>query len=248
MRVGATKRIEADDYDDRRGEFDFGRLVQRSQDTVHVGLVGGSDPASLAVRRAQGFLRFDRRPSYFSTVFLFTGNEDSILEARVIGADPARPETGGVVEGSASRYRSRRAYPNAAVVSVTFQKVKGGIPPAQRVAKVLDAARDVKAIRARYDLWQMIAQWQMYLFEPERTPNPLAGGAPHPGAAFVRWALGMAGVEGAPGAMDEFDAPEHFWAAANYWYEQYAQPSVAVDISLARCITDPAGKVALPGK
>ena len=81
-------------------------------------------------------------------VFLFTGKEDAILEARVIGADPVRPETGGVVEGSASRYRSRKAYPNAAVVSVTFQKVKGGIPPAERVAKVLDAARDVDVARS----------------------------------------------------------------------------------------------------
>lgn len=246
MRVGSKQKIQAQTFEDRKGEFEFAKLIPHPENTVYVGLVGGSDPASMAVRRAQSFLRFDRRPSYFSTVFLFTGKDDQILEARLIDADPKRPETGGIVEDTAGRYRSRKAYPNAAVVGVTFQQVKDGTPPQDRVAKVLDAARDEKAIRARYDLWQMVAQWQPYLFEPERTPNPLSGGAPHPGAAFVRWALGMAGVEGAPGALDEFDAPEHFWAAANYWYEQYAQPSVAVDISLARCITDPAGKVALP--
>ena len=87
-----------------------------------------------------------------------------------------------------------------------------------------------------------------YLYEPDQTPNPLAGGGPHPGAAYVRWALGMVGVESAPGALDEFDAPEHFWAAANYWYRQYEDESIRVSISLTRSIADPAGKVSLPPK
>jgi hypothetical protein len=56
----------------------------------------------------------------------------------------------------------------------------------------------------------------------------------------------MAGIEGAPGALDELDAPEHLWAAANYWYDAYSDASVGVTVSLVRDITDPAGTVTLP--
>ena len=244
MRVGATERIEAVDLDNTRRQFKFDQFLSDPSTTVYIGLVGGNDPASMAVRRAQSFLRFDRRPSYFSHIFLFDGASGDILESRVVDADPKTPEDGGIVTDKVSRYRNFKTFPNVALIAFHFQNVGGELSPQQRVARVLELAKNAKAIRERYDLWQMIARWQPYIFEPERNPNPLVGGAPHPGAAFVRWALSAAGVEGAPGALDEFDAPEHFWAAANYWYKQYSDPSVAVNVSLVRSIADPLGEVA----
>ena len=240
MRFGGTERIEAVRLEKKREPLDFAALITDPGNTVYVGLVGGSDPASMNVRLAQSFLRFDRRPSYFSHVFLFTGRGDAMLECRLVGADPAKPETQGVVRDRARRYRDEKAWPNKALIGFTFQETEGGRTPAERVRRVLDAAREPKAVRERYDLWQMIATWQPYLFE---YPNPLVERSPHPGAAYVRWALGMAGIEGAPGALDEFDAPEHFWAAANYWYESYADASVGVKVTLVRDIGDPAGCV-----
>lgn len=246
MRVGASKRIKAVSLETKKEKLDFAARLDSPEDTLYVGLVGGSDPASMSVRWAQSFLRFDRRPSYFSTMFIFTGRGDAILECRLVGADPSTPETQGIVRDRARRYQSAEAWPNKALIGFKFSEIEGGIAPRARLRAVIDAARNEKAIRERYDLWKMIASWQPYLFEPHQTPNPLVERSPHPGAAYVRWALGMAGVEGAPGALDEFDAPEHFWAAANYWYETYADPSVGVSLSLVRDIADPAGKVSVP--
>jgi len=248
MRFSGEERIEAQDFDKHRTQFKFDNLVKDTTNTIYVGLVGGSDPASMAVRRAQSFLRFDRRPSYFSEIFLFSGSGSDILECKVVDADPKVPEGGGISTSKASHYHNAKAYPNSALIGFQFRDSNGGTSPSERVLKVLKAANDQKAIRERYDLWQMLAIWQPYLFEPDRTPNPLSGGAPHPGAAFVRWALGAAEIEAAPGALDEFDAPEHFWAAANYWHGQYAQRSVGVEISLVRSITDPLGTVSAAAK
>ena len=245
MRLGASKRIKAVRLEEKREVLDFAARIVSPADTIYVGLVGGRDPASMTVRLAQSFLRFDRRPSYFSHVFLFTGRGDAILECRLVGADPSRPETQGVVRDRARRYQDAEDWPNKALIGFTFREVKGGDAPSKRVKSVLDAATDSRKIRERYDVWSMIAAWQPYLFEPHRHANPLVERSPHPGAAFVRWALGMAGIEGSPGALDELDAPEHLWAAANYWYEAYAK-SVAVTVSLVRDITDQAGTVSLP--
>jgi hypothetical protein len=245
MRFGGNERIAAVSLEKKKEELDFAARLESPEDTVYVGLVGGTDPASISVRWAQSFLRFDRRPSYFSNVFMFTGRGDAILECRVVGADPTRPETQGIVRDRARRYRDAEAWPNKALIGFKFLATEGGLAPQARLRAVLDAARNEKAIRERYDLWKMIASWQPYLFEPHRTANPLVEKAPHPGAAYVRWALGMAGVEAAPGALDEFDAPEHFWAAANYWYDSYEQPSVGVSLSLVRDIRDPSARVSL---
>jgi hypothetical protein len=241
MRAVTQAAIKAKEV--TRGTFDFAGTIASPSDTVYVGLVGGTDPASIAVRRAQSMLRFDRRPSYFSHIFLFTGRGDSMLECRVVGADPTRPETGGIIRDRARRYTDAEAWPNKAVVGFTFTPVPGGTEPGERVKQVLTAARNVKLVRERYDLWSIVGSWQPYLFEPAKIPNPLVEGSPHPGAAFVRWALSMAGVEGTPSALDEYDAPEHFWAASKYWYKQYADPSVAVKISVVRQIGDKAGCV-----
>lgn len=245
MRVGGQKKISAREIRSTGTTFDYKALVTRPKDTVYVGMVGGNDPASMAVRHAQSFLRFDRRPAYFSHLFFFTGKGDEILECRLVDADPGKPENGGLFKSRASRYADLRAFPNVAVISLTFEAVQGGTDPTRRVRNVLDAARDWKGVRGRYDLWAMIAGWQPYLFDPARTPNPLAAQYPHPGAAYLRWALSTAGVESSPGAMDEFDAPEHFWAAANYWYKQYAEKSVGVRLELVRRIGDAAGTVRL---
>jgi len=243
MRIGGKQRLDAVELEGTKRGLDFKSAITSPADTIYVGLAGGSDPASIAVRHAQSFLRFDRRPSYFSHVFLFTGQGDGILECRVVGADPTRPETLGIARDRARRYASDEDWPNKAVIGFTFLPSRGGQAPAERQAKVLAAAKDSKAVRERYDLWKMVAGWQPYLFEPNRTANPLAERMPHPGAAYVRWALSAAGVEAAPSALDEFDAPEHFWASAYYWHRQYADPSVGVNVTLVRDIRDKAGAV-----
>ena len=111
MRIGASKRIAAVSLEKKREELDFATRLESPEDTLYIGLVGGTDPASISVRYAQSFLRFDRRPSYFSNIFIFTGRGDAILECRLVGADPTRPETQGIMRDRARRYRDSKAWP-----------------------------------------------------------------------------------------------------------------------------------------
>lgn len=251
MRIGDEQKIQARFVGSKSTKgLSYAEYVTKAATSLHVGLAGANDPAAIAVRRAQSFLRFDRRPSYFSEIFLLTGNGDEIIYCPLVGADCRKPEGLGIVIGNTSAFADAEQWPNQAIVSFTFpppkKKDKQAIQPADRVARALKAARDPKAARERYDLWAMTAAWQRYLFEPVRTPNPLMGDTPHPGAAFIRWVLSLAGVETSPSALDELDAPEHLWASANYWYRSYETPEIAAEVSLVRDIRDPAGTVSLP--
>ena len=106
MRISEQEnRTERDTLKAKSGEW-IDVTALKHKDTVHVGLVGGRDMASIAVRQAQSVLRFDRRPSYFSHAFLFTGRGRSICECPLVGADPARPEQNGVRHSNAILNRS----------------------------------------------------------------------------------------------------------------------------------------------
>ena len=51
-------------------------------------------------------------------------------------------------------------------------------------------------------------------------------------------ALEAGSVQTAPSALDQYDAPEHIWAAALWWGESYSDESVAVEVSVRRHITN----------
>ncbi len=221
---------------------DLLRAVARAPEALHVGLVGACDPASAAVRRAQSVLRFDRRPSHFSHAFLFTGEEDRILECRLVEADPSRPEFNGVCLSRAARYADPAHHPNLALISFRFL-----VEPERRQA-VLDRARTPDAARDRYDFHALAGAWQAFLFDPEGEPNPLTRDVPHPGAAYLRWALEAAGLESAPGAVHQNDAPEHLWAAALRWSKAYARSDLRVRVEVASSIRDPRCTTSDPGR
>jgi hypothetical protein len=209
-----------------------GSLISHSRRVVYVGLVGGCDLASIAVRQAQSVFRFDRRPSYFSHCFLFEGRGSRILECKVVGADPSRPEHNGVSKTDARAYSDGSLYPNRALIGFEFGRHAGR----ERRRAVLDRAKYPNASVDRIDLWSMVCDWQPYLFDSHRYRNPLLESTPHPGAAFVTWALDAGGIDVTMGASEPTDAPEHIWAVANWWSEAHGGEDFDVKISIATSI------------
>jgi hypothetical protein len=212
------------------------------ESTIYVALAGACDPAAVAIRRAQAAVRLDRRPGYFSKVLVFTGRGEEVIHVPLIGADPRRPESLGIVRGASDSFGAVAAYPNLAVLSVTLDANAD-----RRMAAFREAvARPERLARAR-DLWGLIARWQPYLFEPERVPNPLLEGISHPGTVLARWLLAAAGIEATPGATEEGDAPEHLWALARWWTQAMKDDAVAATVRHYRRIEDPGCAVAPAG-
>jgi hypothetical protein len=213
----------------KRGEWiSLDELEHR--DTVHVGLVGGSDLGSVSVRQAQSVLRFDRRPSYFSHAFIFTGRGGTVWECPLVGANPAHPDNNGVRKADADDYADPRPYPNRAHISFKFKSRKG------RRMEVLRRARNPNASVERIDLWSLVTDWQPYVFDPQRYSNPLLEGLSHPAALFVHWALEAGGIDVSLGASEPLYTPEHIWAAANWWSEAYASDDFGVEITIRQKI------------
>ncbi len=217
-----------------RRRFGLRRLIKNPDNTIYIGLAGACDPASVAVRHAQTFMRFDRRPSYFSDVFVFTGREDEVILAPIVGADPSRPESLGIIRASCDDFAVVRRHPNIALIAVTLE-----VNASERMKRFYRAVRQPAVIAEDRRLWSLVADWQPYVFQPDRVTNPLHEGVSHPGTVLARWLLAEAGVEGAPGATEDADAPEHLWAFAKWWGEAMKDEAVSATVKHHRNITDP---------
>lgn len=256
MRVSPQKDSAVEEKLGRvaKDRFSFRRLIKPRDHTVYIGLVGGCDPASAAVRHAQAFLRFDRRPGYFSEVFVFlepgrnfAHGETNVICAPIVGADPTRPERLGLVRGNDRDFGDVHRYPNVGVISVTLQQdARERTARFRRAVEKPEFRKDFQRSAGVADvrrLWNLVAAWQPYLFEPDRVPNPLHEGVSHPGTLLARWLLQEVGVEGAPGATEDADAPEHLWAFAQWWNEAMRDESVGATVRYYKHITDPGCRV-----
>lgn len=185
-------------------------------------LIGGNDWRSLALRRSQAPLRFDRRASLWSHVALIAQwdaenvGESVGLEVSLeplSGAEQA-PERNGVTGFKLSRYFDTAQYPNVALVAIDLGKAAEG---KQRKDTLLNAACNPCRDRERYPLWNGLSTWARYAYAPELLQSPLMDGVAMPCAAFCEYAFESVGVDLTPGATGNNACPEVLWATVNHW-------------------------------
>jgi hypothetical protein len=212
-------------------------------------LIGGRSSRSLAIRRAQAPLRFDRRSSRWSHAALIVrfGGEprESVgLEVTLDPEDGAKqvPERNGVTPFSLSRYFDEQKYPNVALIVVGFEARNAGkgesslVAPSERRRAALGAALQPNRNRERYPFWDGLGVWSRYATSPHSSPNPLLEGVPLPAAALCEYAYEAAGLDLTPGATGNNNCPEVLYATAKHWAEGLGQSQAAVVrmFSLAR--------------
>jgi hypothetical protein len=192
-------------------------------------LLGGTDHRSLALRRAQTLLRYDRRPSVWSHAALilqWVGGDAGAVGVEVT-LDPEGghvPERNGVSVFHLSRYDDTGRYPNVALIAPSFAPRAG--EPAAAVGgrkAIVEAALDPNRERSRFPLWDALGAWSSYCYTPESTQNPLLSNVPIPGAAFCEYAYAMAGVDLTPGATSDQTCPELLWATVKRWSTRLAE-------------------------
>lgn len=213
----------------------FFQNVQRSVGTsaLHgaILLVGANDHRALAVRHAQGALRFDRRPSRWSHAALIVHWDEALSKVSgvEVALDPTDhtkqvPELNGVTQFALSKYFEQRRYPNVALIVVAFEPpepVSEGeataASAAQRRLMALQAALEPIRERERYPFWDLLAVWARYAYAPYTTTNPLLEGIPLPSAALCEYAYEAAALDLTPGATGNNNCPEVLYATAKHW-------------------------------
>lgn len=199
------------------------KLEERSfgnEGVAVIGFLGQRDIPGVTLRHAQAVLRWDRRPSLWSHVFLIRelANLDDtgatpILEVPMYprtGVFP-RPERNAVSEGTLAQYRDPGIDANVALVSVSMSE--------KDATAVRDRALDYNIDRLRYDLWDTLGVWQAYLWSSGQAPNPLREGFPIAASAYVEMAFEAIGLDLTPGASERNSSPEHIWTAARWWHD-----------------------------
>lgn len=185
-------------------------------------LIGGNDWRSLALRRSQAPLRFDRRASLWSHVALIARWDAENVGQSIgleVSLDPMSgseqaPERNGVTSFTLSRYFDTARYPNVALVAVDLGR---GAERKQRKDAVLSAACNPCRDRERYPLWNALSSWARYAYAPELMQSPLVDGIAMPCAAFCEYAFESVGVDLTPGATGNNACPEVLWATVNHW-------------------------------
>lgn len=189
--------------------------------------VGGSDWRSIAFRRAQAPLRFDRRASLWSHVALVT-HWDAACAGNSVGLEvtvepPASesqvPERNGVTAFCLERYFDSERYPNIALVMIELGDAvaEGAANGAPNKDTLLDAVRNPCRNAERYPLWSSLSTWARYAYAPELLPSPLLEGIAMPCAALCEYAFAAARVDLTPGATGNHTCPEVLWATINHW-------------------------------
>jgi hypothetical protein len=199
-------------------------------------LVGARDTLALALRRAQGVLRFDQRPSKWSHAALIVRWQGDVgASAGVeVTLDPLErqrqvPERNGVTTFTLSRYFEEQRYPNVALLSFELEEpervpgMEGTLPSAaERRALVLETALTPVKERERFPLWDMLGTWARHAYLPFSTPNPLLEGVPLPCASLCEYAYEAAGIDLTPGTTGNHNCPEVLYATAKHWAEGVA--------------------------
>jgi hypothetical protein len=203
-------------------------------------LVGGIDERSLAVRRAQAVLRYDRLVSYWSHAALLISSTRGLEVALTPESEfLQRPGRNGVTVFAVDRYFDGTRYPNLGVFCFEFPA------DSQTRRTIVEAALDPNRERMRYPFWDQLASWARYAYSPDLTPNPLAEGVALPGAAFCEYAYGAANVDLTPGATGNHACPELLWATMKRWAPQL-DAMESIRVRSFTVLRDPVGTPAPP--
>lgn len=235
MRFSRQPRNEIETLDSLSTR-DFFATVRKSlpdaQRQPLVLLVGGNDARHSAIRRAQSFLRFDLRSSYWSHAAIVLDWKSDALD-EVTGVEvalhPTRgqihdPERAGITEFCLADYADDAVFPNLCIGAIGDLASEGIEPaPSSWRDDVMAAARDPQSTRGHHDLYAWLADWVRYSMIPATAQNPLQANVPMPCAALVDHAFTSGGLDLIPAATAPNAAPEHLWATFKHWSGHLSQ-------------------------
>jgi len=179
-------------------------------------LLGGTAVPDFRVRVAQGPLRNDTMPSFWSHVgLLLPGKGKSAAPALWhvpldVGDALTVPARNAVARDKLD-YAAGERFANLALLEF----------PGGDAKLVAQGAEHLERARLELDLVAPLVRWLGHVWGAGSQENPLLGGVPLPSASFVEAAFANGGLDLAPGMTDRVHCPEAIWQAALWWADYY---------------------------
>lgn len=176
-------------------------------------LVGGSTLVDFRVRVAQGHVRHDLLPSFWSLAAIVESPRALLSVPLDVGRNvSAVPANNGVRRCALAEFADPKRYPNIAVLHFA--------DPAE---PIVHNGHALRTQRSAIDLPHLLIPWLAFVWGAGTAPNPLTQNIGVPSAAFVETAFGMAGIELTPGLVAGSSCPEAIWQSAAWWHDYYEQ-------------------------
>jgi hypothetical protein len=176
-------------------------------------LIGGSAVPHFRLRVAQGQLRGDLLPSYWSmAAILIEGRHLFSIPIDATDGRASIPETNGIQLFELARFDDTECYPNIAVLDF----------PAD-LAELRGAIERLQFQRTRQAFPDALWRWQGHAWGVSAAANPISEGIGLPCAQFVASAYAELGVELLPGVAMGGACPESLWITALWWHTLYRE-------------------------
>ena len=192
-------------------------MVTPKSQWTYVALLGGADTMAFRLRIAQGHLRRDMLPSYWSESILIQTQGQSMESARAIHVPLAQPDgpkfatrDNGVVSRPLSDFDDTERFPNIALIA---------LPVSQ--ADIMARVRDFSASRGTLDTLEHVLRWLAFAWGVARTGNPLHENYGLPSACMLETVCAAANFDLTPGLEARASCPEAIWSAARHWYDYF---------------------------
>jgi len=186
-------------------------------------LLGGAGLTDFRIRVAQGHLRTDMLPSFWSVVGI-AARRGLLTVPLLPDGDPSLvPATNAIRLVRLSEFDAVDEYPNVAAIQF-----------AERPEAILANGDRLTKQRNALDLPTMLLSWLGFVWGAGAKRNPLLENIGLPSAAFVETAFGMAGIELTPGLASGSSCPEAIWQSALWWHDYYKQSAATEPARLAK--------------
>jgi hypothetical protein len=186
-------------------------------------LLGGAGLTDFRIRVAQGHLRTDMLPSFWSVVGI--ASTRGLLTVPLLPSGDASmvPATNAIRLLRFRDFDPIERFPNVAAIQF-----------AERSEAILANADRLVRQRNVLDLPTMLLSWLGFVWGAGGKRNPLLENIGLPSAAFVETAFGMAGIELTPGLASGSSCPEAIWQSALWWHDYYKQSASTDPARLAK--------------
>jgi hypothetical protein len=190
-----------------------GRNAQwlRANSTVgSVILIGGAGLVDFRVRVAQGHLRHDLLPSFWSTVGISTGRGLMTVPLWSPRDPSSVPATNAIHDVRFAEFDDPERYPNLAAIQFV-----------DKSETIASRARRIAQQRSAIDLPSMLLVWLGFVWGAGNRQNPLLQNVGLPASVFVQTAFAVSGIELCPGLASASSCPEAIWQSALWWHDYY---------------------------
>lgn len=190
--------------------------LNNSTQWSYIVLTGSKGISAFRIRTAQGHLRSDMLPSYWSDCGFLEVSEKEFADSNFYNLPLLQPETesyapirNGLIKSSLSYLLNSHKFPNIALLA---------IPVTQK--DIVSKLEIYQKSRIAYDAVENIIPWLSYVWGIH--PNPLLQQIGFPSAMLLNHLYGASNFDLSPSINNNLSTPEVFWNGAKNWKEFYS--------------------------